>query len=169
MEKVDNFVTSIKKKYRERLMTHEEQWPPCQSTQLIRLELIEKERVCSFAKIQKGIDDDKLVRIPLDYSDIFKAEIGKKRIRKVLVKGDAGVGKTTLCTSILVDWAESDGKLFQHFDLVLLLPLRLKVVASVGSLSEIVRLLHSNTSVCDFVTSFIEEKEGESVLIIADG
>ena len=50
--------------------------------------------------------------------------MGKKPVRKVLVEGDAGIGKTTLCTSVSEDWA--NGKLFQQFELLLLLPLRQK-------------------------------------------
>ena len=94
-------------------------------------------------------------------------ESGKRQVRKVLVEGDAGIGKTTLCVAVSEDWA--NGKLFQHFGLVLLLPLRMKVVASAGSLSELLELLHPSPRLCDSVARYIEDEGGESVLIIADG
>ena len=49
------------------------------------------------------------------------------------------------------------------------LPLRLRVVSSAGSLLELLKLLHSSTKVCESVASYLEEEEGEKVLIIADG
>ena len=94
-------------------------------------------------------------------------ESGKRQVRKVLVEGDAGIGKTTLCVAVSEDWA--NGKLFQHFGLVLLLPLRMKAVASAGSLSELLELLHPSPRLCDSVARYIEDEGGESVLIIADG
>ena len=94
-------------------------------------------------------------------------ESGKRRVRKVLVEGDAGIGKTTLCVAVSEDWA--NGKLFQQFELVLLLPLRMKAVASAGSLPELLKLLHPSPRLCDSVARYLEDEEGESVLIIADG
>ena len=65
------------------------------------------------------------------------------------------------------DWANE--KLFQQFELLLLLPLRMKAIASAGSLPELLKLLHSSATICSFVASYLEEEEGESVLVIADG
>ena len=44
----------------------------------------------------RGRDDETIKRSPLAYSEILKARDGKKVVRKVLVEGDAGIGKTTL-------------------------------------------------------------------------
>ena len=99
--------------------------------------------------------------------DSFKVKSGKKPVRKVLVEGDAGIGKTTLCTSVSEDWAND--KLFQQFELLLLLPLRHKKVASAGSLPELLKLLHCNQKVCSSVADYLEENEGKKALIIADG
>ena len=150
---------SIKKKYRERLINCEQQWPPSHSRSrvLFRLEL---------AKDEQNLRSRKATVIA--YSDIFKSEIGDKPVRKVLVEGDAGIGKTIFCTSIAEDWA--NGLLFQQFELLLLLPLRhIRQLASQSSLSELLKLLHSSPRVCNSVASYIEEEEGENVLIIADG
>ena len=106
----------------------------------------------------------------MSYSDLFKPDTGpgvRKRIRRVLVEGDAGIGKTTLCTSISEDWANE--KLFQEFSLLLLIPLYEKKVASAASLSELLALLHSSSNLRTLIANFIEEEEGENVLIVADG
>ena len=86
-------------------------------------------------------------------------ESGKRPVRKVLVEGDAGIGKTTLCISFSEDWA--NGKLFQQFELVLLLPLRMKVVALVSSFPELLKLLHSSSRLCELVTTHFEGNKKE--------
>jgi hypothetical protein len=162
------FAASIKEKYQERLINREKQWPPCHSNKLVRLELVEREKGEGyFANQQRGRGDRADKRTPLAYGDLFKVESEKKPVRKVLVEGDAGIGKTTLCIAVSEDWA--NGKLFQQFELVLLLPLRMKAVASAGSLPELLKLLHPSPRLCDSVARYLEDEEGESVLIIADG
>ena len=172
MEDVRRFGTSIKKKYQERRINCEKQWPPCHSNKLVRLELVEREKGEGYsANAQRGREDEGAKRTPLAYGDLFKVESGTeeplRKVRKVLVEGDAGIGKTTLCISVSEDWA--NGKLFQQFELVLHLPLRMKVVASAGSLPELLKLLHPSPDVCESVAKYLVKEEGESVLIIADG
>ena len=87
-------------------------------------------------------------------------------VRIILVEGDAGIGKTTLCTALSEDWANR--KLFQEFEILLLLHLRQKRIASAGSLLDLLKLLHPSQKICEFVAEYVEEQEGK-VLIIADG
>ena len=162
---MDKFVPSIKKKYKDRLINREKQWPPCHSNKLVKLELVEREKgKGSSANTQRGREDK---RTPLAYGDLFKEESGKKAVRKVLVEGDAGIGKTTLSTSISEDWSRD--KLFKEYELLLLLPLRHKKVASAGSLPELLQLLHPDEDVRKSVASYLTKGEGEKVVIIADG
>ena len=169
MDDICKFGTSIKKKYKERRINFEEQWPPCHSNKLVRLELVERNKGEGYLANSQRDREDK--RTPLAYGDLFKVKSGTeepvRKVRKILVEGDAGIGKTTFCVSVSEDWA--NGKLFQQFELVLFLSLRMKVVASAGSLCELLRLLHSSSRLCDSVAKYLEEEEGESVLIIADG
>ena len=182
---MDKFTKSIKKKYLERRINRDvEQWPPCHSNKLIKLELLEqaKGKGYSSSSLQDVENDMEGRHTPMAYSvedgmeeghtlmaysDLFKVDSGQTPVRKVLVEGDAGIGKTTLCTAASEDWAK--GKLFQQFELVLLLPLRYKEIASAGSLSELLTLLHPSASIRDSVVSYLEDEEGEKVLIIADG
>ena len=165
---MDGFVPKMKKKYIDRLINREKQWPPCHSNKLVRLQLVEREKGEGYsANIQRGREDKTIKRTPLAYGDLFKVEKGKKPVRKVLVEGDAGIGKTTLSISLSEDWARE--KLFQEFELLLLLPLRHKKVASAGSLPELLKLLHPSFDVCKAVASYLELREASKVLIIADG
>ena len=149
------FISSMKKKYQGRRINREKQWPPCHSDKLVRLEVVERKKGEGYsANTQRGSEKKAIKRTPLAYGDLFKVESGKRQleVRKVLVEGDAGIGK-----------------LFQQFELVLLLPLQMKAVASAGSLPELLKLLHPSPRLCDSVARYLEDEEGESVLIIADG
>ena len=162
---MDKFIPSIKKKYKDRLFSREKPWPLCHSSKLVKLELVEREKgESSSVNTQRGREDKRAL---LAYGDLFKEGSGKKAVRKVLVEGDAGIGKTTLSTSISEDWSRD--KLFKGYELLLLLPLRHKKVASAGSLPELLQLLHSSPGVCESVARYLEEGEGEKVVIIADG
>ena len=163
---IERFVNNLKKKYKNRLINREKQWPCRQSSRLVRLQLVHRGKAeDSSTSIQKGKEDN---RTPLAYCDLFKGESVKdERVRKVLVEGGAGIGKTTLTISLSEDWACD--KLFQEFELVLLLPLRHEKVASAGSLLELLKVLHSSPSVCKSVSSYLEEEKAEKVLVIADG
>ena len=167
---MEKFATSIKKKYKERLLHHEKQWPPCHSKKLIRLEIVERNRGESYSGNEWGdrkISAENENRTALAYGDLFKVENGKRPVRRVLVEGDAGIGKTTLSISISEGWA--NGELFQQFELVLLLSLRYKEIASVDSIPELLGLLHSSKTLCSSIADLLEETEGDKVLIIADG
>ena len=158
----DKFVPRMKKKYKDRLINRENQWLTLHSNKLVRLQLVQKKKGegCS---AQRGREDKTVKRTPLAYGELFKGD----RVRKVLVEGDAGIGKTTLSISLSEDWAR--GELFQEFELLLLLSLRQKEVASAGSLHELLKLFHSSPRVCESVASYLEEEEAENVLVIADG
>ena len=175
-------MNNIKKKYRDRLINRECQWPYYHGEKFISLDLVEGERDqkelesressrqvkgSPFIRKEGEEENTQLKRTPIAYADIFKVEGKKKSVRKVLVEGDAGIGKTTLCTTISEDWAND--KLFQQFELLLLLPLREREVAKASSLLELLNLFHPSENLCTSVAHFIEEEDGENTLIVADG
>ena len=166
---MDRFVASIRKKYRERLLNCEEQWPPVSVEKLVNLQLVETEKNEGFRAglPQHGADDDKVKRTPILHGDLLKVEEGKKPVRKLIVEGNAGIGKTTLCTMLTEEWA--NGEIFTQFDCVLLLPLRERSVLTATTLPQLFKLLHSSERIRTSVIEELEEREGEGVLIIADG
>ena len=153
------FVASIKKKYLDRLLVREKQWPPVRGDKLINLQLVQTNNVDGFSGSTDGTE-----RTPIDYHELFS---GKKRVKNVLVEGHAGIGKTTLSLMLSEEWAQ--GNILKQFDLVLLLPLREKKVACAESLPDLLKLLHSSEVIRMSVANELEEREGERVLIIADG
>ena len=166
---MEEFVASLKKKYKERLLNCAKQWPPVSVEKLVNLQLVEAKKKEGFRAglPQHGAHNDKVKRSPILHDDLFKVKEGKKPVRKLIVEGNAGIGKTTLCTMLTEEWAS--GKIFIQFDCVLLLPLRERSVSTATTLPQLFKLLHSSERIRTSVTEELEEREGEGVLIIADG
>ena len=115
-------------------------------------------------KTQKGRSTK---REPLDsYVDIFKPHPGSSKLKRILVEGQAGVGKSTLASLIVHDWACRNPNL-QHFKLVLFM----EVKQMTGDLkSDIFGLLfprdfnYSAEQLFQFIIA-----NQDSVLLILDG
>ena len=160
-----DILANIKKKYLNVSTSHKNQYP-CHLGNMATLELVE---IGGEARGQQ-IDGKNTVgkQVHLTYSNLFRRQHNAEKLeRKVLVEGEAGIGKTILCTSIAEDWAS--GKLFQEFSIVLLLPLCQRNVASSQSLLELLKELYDfNQETCSCVASYL--RNGESnILIITDG
>ena len=168
-EHMSEFVESLRETYSERQLLTEEQWPPVSGDKLINLQLVEADKKEGFrgGLSQQGTGGEKIKRTPILYDDMFRVEEGKKPVRKVLVEGNGGMRKTTLCTMLSEGWAED--KMLTQFDCVLLLPLREQLVSSAESLSDLFKLLHSSTKIRTSVVNELEERGGRGVLIVADG
>ena len=128
-EAINEFVTSLKESYRETQLICEEQWPPVRGDRLINLQLVETDKVEGFS------GEGKTKYTPILRNDLFKVEQGKKPVRKLIVEGNAGMGKTTLCTMLVEEWAED--KIFPELSCVLLLPLRDSTIITASCLSSI--------------------------------
>lgn len=93
---MEKFITSIKKKYRERLLVRERQWPIRHSSKIISLLLVSRKAGEGyFGNQQRGKTAVEPKRFLLDYSKVFEVEGGTRSVRKVLIEGDAGIGKTS--------------------------------------------------------------------------
>ena len=140
---MEKFTHYVKKMYQRNLINKERQWPPRHTEKLIRLFLVESDYTCGSSRSKD------VKRISLEYEDLFKMNSKHKagRATKILVEGDAGIGKTTLCTAIAEDWANM--KLFLQFKLLLLLPLRELLVSTASSLTKLLGNLHSSESICN--------------------
>ncbi len=127
----------------------------------------EKEEGFRAGLSQHGAPDDKVKRTPIFHGDLFKVEEGKKPVRKLIVEGNAGIGKTTLCTMLAEGWAE--GKILTPIDCVLLLPLGGQLVSSASSFTDLLALHHPDEIICESFARQLKRTGGKGVLIIADG
>ncbi|XP_072171948.1 uncharacterized protein [Diadema setosum] len=86
--------------------------------------------------------------------------------QRLLIQGEGGVGKTTLCAKIAWDWCQ--GRILQDLDMVLLIPLR--DVTNKISIGGIVKtyLTDSNTATQKMIDDYISANQSR-VLIIFDG
>ena len=153
-----NILDSIKEKYLDNTVNGDNQWS---LKEVVEPDLVRKHYLPAHRKRRRTT----VQFCPLSYGNLFKAHSAEKPIKKILIEGEAGNGKTTLCTSLSRDWAE--GKLFQQFQLLLLLPLHEKKIASATSLDALFRQLYDDDT-CTFIINNLK-KHGENVLIIVDG
>ena len=91
----------------------------------------------------------------------------KGPIRRILLEGGAGIGKTSFCVVLCNDWA--NGSLFQEeYDVLLYFPLSERQWWLADSLNELIKMLKLRVDTQDLV-HYIQKKNGEGVLVIADG
>ena len=127
--------------------------------------------VCRKPDVGVALSNGKQVH--LAYSNLFNQQYTEMKPAAVgnmiLIQGEAAVGKTMLCMSIVEDWAT--GKLFQEFQIVLLLPLSSRNLVSALSLSELLNVLYTdfNADACTKLASYLKKNRQNNVLIIADG
>ena len=154
-----NTLDSIKEKYLDSTVSSDNQWS---LKEIIAPDLVRKEYLPACRKRRRAA----VQLCPLrSYSDLFTTQDSEKAIKKILIEGEAGIGKTTLCTMISRDWAT--GQLFQQFQLLLVLPIHEKKLSSATSVDALFGLVY-DANTCTFIINFLEE-HGEKVLIIVDG
>ena len=171
-DQISSILVDIRKKYRNINACHMKQ-NSChlKNVNVHALELLEV-TLDRQSDVRVALSNGKQVR--LAYSNLFNQQHTEMKPTAVgqtiiLVQGEAAVGKTMFCMSILEDWAT--GKLFQEFQIVLLLPLSCRNVASASSLSELLKVLYTdfNDDTYTKVASYLKKNRKDNVLIIADG
>ena len=157
--------------YREPDSTSATQWPHVPIKTIFKLAMIQKE------KIQRGriddeffrlsitgkIDDILLLKTPVNLMNIF-SEIGDRR-NFVLIEGAPGSGKSTLALHICQEWAK--GKLFQEFDIAILVRLRDPLVREAITISDL--LPCTNKAMANETETAIMSLYGKGVLWVLDG
>ena len=149
------FLSTIKTKY-STSSRDQKQTQHCYSSDPDKLELVVKHKHTSKTGEHEPTSkypDARLV-------DIFKEE----NVRKVLIEGGTGIGKTSLCLSISKDWENEE-----QFKVLLLLSLPEKRIAAPGSLHELIRVLQGVENVPATIADNIERTNGKGVLVVADG
>ena len=177
MEDVKSIIADVRKQYTNISIRHKNQCP-CHLQKMAALELVYRKPVqvpSDQGQLHK-LDGDRVDIVSeqedhLTYSDLFMKQPEPKRHKLgrdiIFIEGEAGMGKSILCTLIVDDWAS--GRQFQEYSIVLLLPLYQHSVVSVCSLLELVTELYElNEECCSSLADFLE-KSTSNILIIADG
>ncbi|XP_072172325.1 uncharacterized protein [Diadema setosum] len=105
-------------------------------------------------------------KTPITYGDLVTNDEHGNLSMRVLIQGEGGVGKTTLCAKIAWDWCQ--GRILQDLDMVLLIPLR--DVTNKRSIGGIVKtyLSDSNPAKSYQIDDYISRNQSR-ILIIFDG
>ncbi|XP_072176995.1 NACHT, LRR and PYD domains-containing protein 1 homolog [Diadema setosum] len=105
-------------------------------------------------------------KTPITYEDLLNKVGSGNRSQRLLVKGEGGVGKTTLCSKIAWDWCQD--QILQDLDMVLVIPLR--DVTNEKSIGGIVSgyLPDSNAAKANQIDNYILNHQSK-VLIVFDG
>ena len=111
---------------------------------------------------------DEIIVGSQNYYDLFK---GRNEVSKqvLVIEGEAGIGKTILCTSIVDDWAS--GMHFQDFLITLLdlLPLDQINLASVSSILDLFRMLYDLENDDAFCLVKYLRSHPSNIIIVMDG
>ena len=159
----DHVLTQIRRKYNTISNAYKSQCP-CQLKNVASLELVEQRQYSS-----NRFRDERGKWVCLPYSTLFKGDHDTRNgSKRILVVGEAGIGKTILCASIAEDWA--NGKLFRDFRMVLLLPLNQRGVSTAQNLLELFKNLYEfDSNACSAVEMYLMANRADNILIIADG
>ncbi|XP_071490082.1 NLR family CARD domain-containing protein 4-like [Diadema antillarum] len=68
------------------------------------------------------IDESRRFKTSIEYEDLLARDEVRRFSNRILVQGEGGVGKTTLCSKIAWDWC--NGKILQELDMVIVNPIR---------------------------------------------
>ncbi|XP_072171861.1 uncharacterized protein [Diadema setosum] len=125
------------------------------------MELVELDDIYTNLSI---IDRSSMRKTPIAYGDLFHSD--GNLLQRLLIQGEGGVGKTTLCAKIAWDWCQ--GRILQDLDMVLLIPLRdVKNATSIGAIVK-TYLSHSNIATNKKIDDYISANLSR-VLFIFDG
>ena len=109
------------------------------------------------------IDDILFKKTPLELKDIFLNIEDQQKL--VLIEGAPGSGKSTLALHICQEWAE--GKLFQEFDIVILVRLRDPLVRDAKMIADILPCV--DRTMANEQDTVIKSFYGKGVLWVLDG
>ena len=167
MEKI---LTKIRSKYLNISKRQLNQYP-FHMKKMATLELVSTEHTKSTEHSKDTDKRDEVCvshQVRINYCDLFKRHNDSKKV-VILIEGEAGIGKTILCTLIVDDWA--NGRHFEEFFIALLLPLDQmnNSMASVSSITDLFSLLYDfddDTSSC--LVKHLR-KHPSKILVIIDG
>ncbi|XP_072182216.1 uncharacterized protein [Diadema setosum] len=112
------------------------------------------------------IDQSDMSKTPITYEDLLGIGDCGNLSKRILIQGEGGVGKTTLCAKIAWDWYQ--GRILNDMDMVIVIPLR--EVTEDKSIGSIVKrcLCDSNAATPDQIDSYILANL-DKILLVFDG
>ena len=161
------FADTLRKIYKDNQFKKEEQWSSLRGDIFINLEIVQANKPDGFVgNSQKKIRHQ--IRTPILKKDLLSIkEKGQTEVKKVVIEGNAGMGKTTLCTMLFDEWA--NGEVFKTFSWLLFLPLREEEISRASELLDIINFYYHDKELSQSARDELLQSGGEGLLIVADG
>ncbi len=140
----------LKEMYLSEPIMQEDPWPPPPSEEFTKLTLI--------LKTKNGNDSDEQIDLENIFEDLEKPF-------KILIDGDPGSGKSTLCRKIVHNWSKK--KMAQDFNLTVLVPLRDPEIVNSNRIDDL--FYHDDSVLQMKVVEHVRKNQGANVLLIMDG
>ena len=105
-------------------------------------------------------------RRSLEYRDLFKLEVNGEFPKRIMMQGEAGSGKTTLCSKIAWDWI-NDSLVDPKFVWVLVVPFREAKQYTIGEIAKSYLSKDNPATACQ-ITEYIRSNQ-KDVFIAFDG
>ena len=168
---VAKYATYLRKVYLRSKLPIKGKWPPSPCKKIIKLAAIEKKDDSNTSEAAKlvtaeSIDDYMLdnCMIPVSLDDILFTKDGSP-LKTVIVQGAPGIGKSTFAWKFCRKWAK--GKLYQNYQLVVLLRMRDRRVREAKKLSDL--FYTEDQELSQNVAKEIISSGGEGVLFLFEG
>ena len=171
---VMNYITYLKCYYKTQFAHpgSDGKWPNIQIDRYIELSVAndcqfshENAVQFSLTSVEKGIDELVSRKETIGLSGIACLQANGAPLKGLLIIGAPGIGKTSLVRWLCLGWAQ--GKLLQHYEIVILLQLRDRCLITAKSIGEIIDPDDPANGMAIFQE--MKRKRGERVLIIFDG
>ena len=122
---------------------------------------IQQQELLFHGNVDELLQEEKSMKI----EEIGLLDGGRTAARFVLIEGDPGIGKSTLCWQLCRLWRE--GKLHHEWDLMVIVELRDEDTRKASNLYEL--FYHPNDDIRQAIERDIKEREGKGLLIFLDG
>ncbi|XP_071489225.1 uncharacterized protein [Diadema antillarum] len=112
------------------------------------------------------VNENGMRKTAITYADLFTTKDRGDLSKRLLIQGEGGVGKTTLCAKIALDWC--DGKILQNLDLLIVIPLRhVTVSKTIGGIMD-AYLSQSNEATTSQIDHYISTHLSK-IFLVLDG
>ena len=171
---VGKYADRLKNLYLRSKLPIKGKWPPSPCKKIIKLAAIErKDGSCNFepAKLLRAESIDQYMMdnsmTPVSLDDILVTKDGSPP-KTVVVQGAPGIGKSTFAWKFCRKWAK--GKLYQNYQLVVLLRMRDRRVREAKKLSDLFNALHPHDpELTASVTKEVVSCGGKGVILLFEG
>ena len=171
---VDKYAAYLRTVYLRSKLPIKGKWPPSPCKKIIKLAAIEKkDGSCTFetSKLVRAESIDEYMldngMIPVSLDNLLVTKDGSPP-KTVVVQGAPGIGKSTFAWKFCRKWAK--GKLYQNYQLVVLLRMRDRRVREATKLTDLFSAVYPHDpELTTSVTKYFLSRGGKGILLLFEG